>query len=208
MLSLQRHHRGAELDARGVRGHQRHHGQRVEVVGHLRHPRGVQTRRFGPLDIGHQLRHLARHVAALGPDHHTKPHAGSPAFSVERAHVADQRVQRRAGREHRRRTDGQQLLHIGLGDGAADHHGDVARVGGAQRLDGARGQRDVRTREDAQPDQCDVLLQRDRHDVLDALADPGVDDLEPGVTQRAGDDLGAAVMAVKTGLRDEHSSGH
>ena len=55
------------------------------------------------------------------------------------------------------------------------------------------------------PDERDVLLQRDRHDVLDALADAGVDDLEPGVAQRAGDDLGAAVMAVEAGLGDEHS---
>ena len=53
------------------------------------------------------------------------------------------------------------------------------------------------------PDQRDVFLQRDRHDVLDALPDAGVDHLETRVAQRAGDDLGAAVMAVETGLGDD-----
>jgi hypothetical protein len=53
-----------------------------------------------------------------------------------------------------------------------------------------------------------VLLQCDRDDVLDALADTGVDDLEAGVAQRPGDDLGASIMAVQTGFRHEHSRGH
>src|SRR3954447_2644823 len=82
MLSLKRYDRGAELDARGVRGHQRHHRQSVEIVGYLRHPGSVQACRLGPFDIGHQLGYLARHVAAFGPDHHAQPHASSPAFSV------------------------------------------------------------------------------------------------------------------------------
>ena len=162
MLRLQRNHGGAEFDARGVRRHQRHHGQAVEVVGHLRHPRGVHARRFGPLDVGDQLGDLARHVAALGPDHHAESHcipslecasrrkfvecrpsahsagAITPRLLGQRPHVADQGVQRRAGREHRGGAGVQQLLHVGLGDGAADDDGDVAGVGGAQRVDGPR----------------------------------------------------------------------
>ena len=34
-----------------------------------------------------------------------------------------------------------------------------------------------------------------------------VDDLHPGVTKRGGDDFGAAVMPVETGLGDEDSDG-
>ncbi len=57
-------------------------------------------------------------------------------------------------------------------------------------------------------DQRHVFLQRDRHDVLDALTDTGVDHLETGVAQRARDDLGAAVVAVQTGLGDENTGSH
>ena len=66
-----------------ARAHQRHHGQAVEVVGHLRHPRGVQARGFGPLDVGEQLVDLAGHVAALGPDHHSKAHCSPLRFALQ-----------------------------------------------------------------------------------------------------------------------------
>ena len=110
VLRLQRHDGGAEFDPRWCGRHQRHHRQRVEVVGHLRHPRGVHARGLGPLDVGDQLGDLARHVAALGPDHHAESHAptrhvvrrigdvalrtlgaGSCAPVGQRPHVADQR---------------------------------------------------------------------------------------------------------------------
>ena len=59
------------------------------------------------------------------------------------------------------------------------------------------------------PTTRNIFLQRDRHDVLDALPDTGVDHLETGVAQRARDDLGAAVMAVEAGLGDQHAGrGH
>ncbi len=44
-------------------------------------------------------------------------------------------------------------------------------------------------------------------DHLRRLVQAGVDDLHPGVAQRGGDDLGAAVVAVETGLGDENSDG-
>ena len=94
-------------------------GQRVEVVGHLRHPRGVQARGLGPLDVGDQLGHLARHIAALGADHHSERAwflrfiCGS-GVPVSARIVADQGVQRCAGREHRGGAGVQQLRHVGV----------------------------------------------------------------------------------------------
>ena len=80
--------------------HQRHHGQAVEVVGHLRHPRGVQARGLGPLDVVEQLLDLAGHVAALGPDHHAKAHYSVHPFCRRQlAHLSDKDVQRRARSE-------------------------------------------------------------------------------------------------------------
>src|ERR1700712_4942398 len=72
----------------GPAGHQRHHGEGVEVVGHLRHPRGVQTRRLCPLDVGDELRHLARGVAAFGTDHYAKSHQDSPSADSVRARTS------------------------------------------------------------------------------------------------------------------------
>ena len=100
------------------------------------------------------------------------------------------------------------LGHVGVRDRPADDDGDVGGIGGAQRFDGARGQRQVRTRQDAQADDGHVFLDRDRRDVLDALPDAGVDDLESGVAQCARDDLGAAVVPVETGLGDQNTNGH
>src|SRR5262249_50891550 len=87
-------------------------------------------------------------------------------------------------------------------------HGNVAGVSCAQRVDGAPGQREVRTRQNAQADERDILLQGDRHDVLDALPNPGVDDLESGVAKRARHDLGAAIVPVEAGLGHQNPRGH
>ena len=73
---------------------------------------------------------------------------GHPSRRSSSRHLATS-LQRRAGREHRGGTGVEQLLHVGLRDGAADDHGDVAGVGSPQRVDGARGQGDVRTGQDA-----------------------------------------------------------
>ena len=74
-----------------------------------------------------------------------------------------------------------------------------------------RQQRHVGARQDRQPDDVDVLLERGRDDHLGRLAQAGVDDLEALVAQAAGEHLGAAVVAVEAGLGDEHldrSVGH
>ncbi len=45
------------------------------------------------------------------------------------------------------------------------------------------------------------------HDLLGRLMQPGVDHLEAGVAQRPRDDLGAPVVAVEPGLRDDDANG-
>jgi hypothetical protein len=55
-----------------------------------------------------------------------------------------------------------------------------------------------------EPDDVYVFLQRDRGDALGRLAEPGVDDLHPRVPQDAGDDLGAAIVAVESDFGHQH----
>ena len=55
------------------------------------------------------------------------------------------------------------------------------------------------------PYRVHVLLDGSRRDHLRGLVQAGVDDLEPRVAQGAGDDLGAAIVAVEAGLRDQDS---
>src|SRR5205823_12205651 len=59
--------------------------------------------------------------------------------------------------------------------------------------------------EDAQSDRIDVFLQRRLGDHLGRLANARVDDFEAGVAQRAGDDLGAAVVAIQARLGDQNA---
>ena len=61
----------------------------------------------------------------------------------------------------------------------------------------------MRAREQRQTDRVGVLLERRFGDLLRRLEQAGVDHLEPGVPQRPGDDLGAAIMAVQAGLGDD-----
>ncbi len=62
----------------------------------------------------------------------------------------------------------------------------------------------MRAGQDRQPDHIDVLLERRRGDHLGRLAKPRVNDLEALVAQPAGEDLGAAIVAIESGLGDEH----
>jgi hypothetical protein len=59
--------------------------------------------------------------------------------------------------------------------------------------------------EDRDPDRVGILLDRGPDDLLGGLMEAGVDHLHAGVAQGAGDDLGATVMAVETGLRDDNA---
>ena len=66
-------------------------------------------------------------------------------------------------------------------------------------------QRHVRAGEDRDADGVRVLLDRGLDDLLRRLVEPRVDDLHARVPQGSRDDLRAAVVAVETGLRDDHS---
>ena len=77
----------------------------------------------------------------------------------------------------------------------------------AQQLEHAREQRHVRAAQDRQADDVDVLLHRGGGDHLGRLVQAGVDDFHPGVAQRGGDDLGAAIVAVEAGLRYQNTDG-
>ncbi len=59
------------------------------------------------------------------------------------------------------------------------------------------------TGENREADHVHVFLHRLRDDLLGRALEPRVDDLEAGVAQRLHDDLGAAVVPVEAGLRDQ-----
>lgn len=63
-----------------------------------------------------------------------------------------------------------------------------------------RRQRQVRAGENAEADHGHVLLERGRHDGVDALTDAGEDHLEAGVPQRPRDDLGPRSWPSRPGL--------
>ena len=81
----------------------------------------------------------------------------------------------------------------------------VAGAALAELLDDPREQRHVRARVAREPDRVGVLLDRGLGDLLGRLMQPGVDDLEARVAERAGHHLRAAVVPVEPGLRDDHS---
>lgn len=62
----------------------------------------------------------------------------------------------------------------------------------------------MRPREAAHADDVDVLLDGGAGDHLGGLPEPRVDDLEPGVPERPGDDLGPAVVPIEPRLGDQH----
>src|SRR5688572_24858635 len=59
--------------------------------------------------------------------------------------------------------------------------------------------------EDREADRVGVLLDDGGGYLLRSLVQPGVDHLHAGVTQGAGDDLGAAVVPVEPGLGDDNA---
>ena len=91
--------------------HQRDRGQRVEVVGDLRHPRGVQPGGLGPLDVVEQLGDLAgrcrpaRRRSSLRRARFSRPTSVQVlgVLPSERADLAHEDIQRGAGRETPRR---------------------------------------------------------------------------------------------------------
>ena len=108
-----------------------------------------------------------------------------------------------ARREDARDARRLEALEVGLGDDAAAEDDDVVRAALLQLVDDGGEERVVGAAHDREPDGVHVLLHGGGGDHLGRLVQAGVDDLEAGVAERAGDDLGAAVVAVEPGLGDE-----
>ena len=56
-----------------------------------------------------------------------------------------------------------------------------------------------------EPDRVGVFLNRRLGDHFGRLMQPGINHLEAGVAQRAGDNLGATIVAVEAWFRDDDS---
>src|SRR5262249_39238000 len=72
-----------------------------------------------------------------------------------------------------------------------------------KRVDHAAGQQEMGSRQDRETDDVDVFLDRLGHDLVGRSLQPGINDLEARVAQRVGHHLGATIVAVEPGLRDE-----
>src|SRR3954452_18465527 len=135
----------------------------------------------------------------------------APATSVARPRVRAKEVgdlaDRGPGSEDARDTGLAERLDVGVGGDAADGDEDVVETALLEQAADPRYERHVRAREDRQPDDVDVLLQRCGGHHLGCLAQTRVDDLEALVTKAAREHLGAAVVTVEPGLRDQHLEG-
>ena len=76
-----------------------------------------------------------------------------------------------------------------------------------QALDDPGHEGQVGPRQQGQADGVGVLLDDRLDHLVGRLVEAGVDDLEPGVPQGPGDDLGTSVVAVEPGLGHHHSIG-
>src|SRR5204862_6182489 len=91
---------------------------------------------------------------------------------------------------------------VGVGDDAADEHGDVIHAFFIEELHELRADGVMGTRENGEADHVDVFLDGGGGDHLRCLAQAGVDDFHASVAQGAGDYFCAAVMAIQTWLGD------
>src|SRR5207237_235769 len=111
--------------------------------------------------------------------------------------------ERRPGAEHDLDAGLLELGNVFLRNDPAARDEDVARLPFLEELHHLREKGHVRPAEARQADRVDVLLDRGLDDVLRTLPQAGVDDLHAGVAQRAGDDLGPAVVAVESRFRNQ-----
>jgi hypothetical protein len=110
-----------------------------------------------------------------------------------------------AGEEDLRNAGGFEGSDVRFWDDAADEDGDVIHTFFAEELHelGANGV--VSAGENGKPDNVDVFLYSGRGDHFGSLTEAGVNDFHARVAEGSGDDLGAAVVAVETGLGDEYA---
>ena len=88
MARLQRHHRGAELDAARLATHERDRGHGVEVLRELGNPGGREARVVRGLGVVDHLVDLGAVATGLRPDHDADTHARRPTRSLDRRQSA------------------------------------------------------------------------------------------------------------------------
>jgi len=117
---------------------------------------------------------------------------------------------RRSGGEHLGDTLALQLFDIRFWDRPAYDHEDVLYPVFLQSAEDPGDEGHVGAGEDGDPDRVRVLLNGGLDDLLGRLVEACVDDLHTCVAKGAGDDLRAPIVAVQTGLRNNHAnfSGH
>src|SRR5579875_1375778 len=115
--------------------------------------------------------------------------------------------ERRARRKDGANAFALEFLSVFRRDRSAAEKDDVLRALRLELLDDERKQRHVRARENREADAVGVFLDRGLHDLLRRLKEAGVDDLHPGVAQRARDDLRAAIVPIEARLGDDDAQG-
>src|SRR4029079_6008998 len=114
------------------------------------------------------------------------------------------RVRTRA--EDRAETEFRQRRGVLFRDDATAEQQDVFDAALLQLLDNPGKQLQVRSGEDAEPNDVDIFLQGRFGDHLRCLPDAGVDDFAAGITQGADHDFRAGVMPIAAGLGDEDAN--
>ena len=109
----------------------------------------------------------------------------------------DNITSRSARREHFRNTGLFESRDIAFWDDTATDDQYIVHAILMEKVDDFREQMTMSTRKNAHSNNIDVLLQSSFSNLLRSLAKPRIDDLEASITQRAGNDLSAAIMAVK-----------
>jgi len=107
--------------------------------------------------------------------------------------------------EDRAHSEFFQTRHIFIGDDSAAKDDYVCQPCFPRQINDSREKCHMRAGQNRQPDRIDVFLHGSAHDHLGSLAETGVDDFHPGVSKRARDDFDAAIVPVKSGLREEYS---
>src|SRR5690606_2963323 len=120
-------------------------------------------------------------------------------------YVVDDVLHRTSGQENALDTHGLELRDVDVGDDPAHQHQDIVQALFLQELHQARAHVHVRPAQDRQPDDVGVLLKRGGGNLLGRLAQAGVDDLHTRITQRPRNDLGAPIVPIEPGLRDNDS---
>jgi hypothetical protein len=95
---------------------------------------------------------------------------------------------------------------VGFGDDAANEDGDVSHAFVVEEFHELGTDGVMRAGEDGEADDVDIFLDGGGGDHLGRLTQAGVDDFHAGVTQGAGDDFCAPVVAIEPRLGDQHAN--